>query len=387
MAARGLAIFIRIAVGIEELAETFVRTVKEVGLADGNIIEFRLRGKERLHAVLELGILGSRLVEPGLEAAARDGNSGGEHADVAELARIEQGSLEGMAAAHGQAADRRIGRAGQDAVMALDVLHDVAEALRHPGLGRREAGTAAHAGRIHACGPLARRGGGIGIAVRHDHDARLDLSGRDQVVQDLRRTAQIRPGILVAACTVEDIKDRILRLVARLVIASRRINRHAAAQAEGRTVVPNLGDIAVGYFVDAVEVALVALFFRDDQDVGPGRDVAVHVDVRRIEGRRTVHLEDIGIQFRLQRLGGVLPDAVLFDQVDRCRHVHPHPVHVAGDRRNDVAGQLDRAGLRGDEPEGYGTIGIDFRRLGGLTAHQGLLRMGAYTKRRCSQEN
>ena len=249
----------------------------------------------------------------------------------------------GLAAAHGQAGDGPVRRTLLHAVVALHILDNVREAVldfdggigpavRHRGLEHVHSGA---------------RGGPVVIdAVGDDDDHRLRLSLGDEVVQDLGGAAEFQPGVLVAAGAVQEVEHGVFALA--VLIACRSIDRHAARAAQRGGIVPDVGHVSVRGVMDLVIPACIALFGAEGEDVGPGGDVPVLVDVGRIHRPDPVHDETVGIQFTLQRLRGVGPQAVA-----AFLHVH------AADGQ-EIARQLDRDGLRREIAEGDGVVGVDF---------------------------
>ena len=66
---------------------------------------------------------------------------------------------------------------------------------------------------------------------------------------------------------MQKVHDRELLLA---VVCGRQIDRHATLLAERRTIVPHTRKGAVGNVVYLVQIALVALSFRYDEDVAQG---------------------------------------------------------------------------------------------------------------------
>ena len=101
-------------------------------------------------------------------------------------------------------------------------------------------------------------------------------------------------------------------VLAALVVASRRIDGHAALHLQCGTVVPYLRKVSVGYFIHTIQIALVALLVADDEDIGEADDVAVHIDIGRIlHARHTVDVESVAVHLGGELIGGVAPHTVL----------------------------------------------------------------------------
>jgi len=117
-------------------------------------------------------------------------------------------------------------------------------------------------------------------------------------------------------------------------------------------LVPHLRKVAVGNVLNLVQPALVTFLPGDDEDVGPGGDVAVLVDVGRVEIACAVHDEVVAVELGLQRLGGVGPDSVL-SLYERVFDIGVVALEVSGDAHRDRLGHV--------EPEGHAVVIVDLR--------------------------
>ena len=329
------------------LAIALVGLVEEVLVADGDVVE-RLVGEELRKLLVEvLGHLARRAVG-GVVADRR-----GEQAHIAELVGIVGGNHAGVAAAHGQAADRAVGAVRNGPVGLLDKAHHVAEG-RLVGV-RLGAYHAAALGAVVAAAVLARSGGHADMAVRHHHDHRHGLAGGDQVVHDLGRTAQVEPLVLVAATAVQQVQHRIF-LVSGSLVAIRRIDAHAAVVAEGGRV-PDLGHGAVRHVLYHGQVAHLA---RHHEHVA--QHLAVTDGVRRSSVDRVVAVDDelIAVELALGRHRGVGPQAVGI-----LRHLGDALAEGAVLQLEEVAAHLHGLGVRGGIGEGDRPVGIYLHCLAG----------------------
>ena len=180
---------------------------------------------------------------------------------------------------------------------------------------------------------------------------------------------------------MQHVQDRILGLGA--LIAGRGVDRHAAVEALGIAVVPDLGHGPVRDAVDGVEVAARTLL-RDQQHAGQGGDVAVHEDIVRIDLLRAVHVESISIHLRLHgEGGGVLPHAIVLAQLRDAGGVVADllSVHLELEMLDgqEIAGQGHAHGLAVLIAEGHGAVRIDDGRLDARAAEQGLLGKGRHS--------
>ena len=151
-------------------------------------------------------------------------------------------------------------------------------------------------------------------------------------------------------------------VLAALVVASRRIDGHAALHLQCGAVIPYLRKISVGYFIHTVQIALVALLVADDEDIGEADDVAVHIDVGRIlHACHTVDVEGVAVHLRGELVGGVAPHTVL--AFLELSHAWGIILAIAWDvdrlRGQEVACYLDLDSLGGKEIECHSSVLVD----------------------------
>ena len=139
--------------------------------------------------------------------------------------------------------------------------------------------------------------------------------------------------------------------------------------------------------VDGVEVAS-RTFGGNQQHAGQRSHVAVYPHVVRIDHAVAVDTESVVVEIRGHgEIGRILPDAVLaFLELAHARGVVAEFLAVEFAfyllRGQEIAGHLDLHGLGSLIAEGDGTVSVDYGRLHGGAAPEGLLRMGrdAYGK-------
>ena len=192
-------------------------------------------------------------------------------------------------------------------------------------------------------------------------------------------TAQLTPGVLVATRAMQQIEHGI---AAALVVAGRGVDGHAALHLQRGAGVPHLREVAVGNFVDAIEVTLVALLVTNNKDVGERHDVAVNIDVGRVlDTCHTIDVEGIAVHLRSKLLGGIAPHAVL--AFHEFSHTWGIVLAVAGNvdrlRGQEIASHLDLYGLGGIEVKSYGAVRVDDGRLYAGTVEEFLLCRGSET--------
>ena len=274
---------------IEILHVVLVGLIEEVGISARDPIEFQAVVALAHEALGHIRILdtayGSR-----------------EEAHVIERIGIHARDVERVSAAHREAGHGTRLLLADDAIVILDVCHHVAERI----LERLLRAVELHSRGRHACGRLSGRRLLPCVAVCHDDNHRAALALRDKVIQNLRGTAQRHPRLLVTASTVQKVEYGILLLA--LLVTCRRVDRHTAALAERRAVVPAALDAAVGNVVHTVEVAAVTV---DDEYVGHRRNVTVDVYICRIAHLHPVDNKVIAVEFRLQGRRRELPYAIL----------------------------------------------------------------------------
>ena len=234
------------------------------------------------------------------------------------------------------------------------------------------------AGGVHAPRPLARCSLAVRIAVGHDNNHRFCLAHGNEVVENLCGATEFAPGILVTACSVQQIQHGVL---AALVIAWRGVDGHAALHLERRAVVPHLGQVAVGHLVHTVQVTLVALLFADDKDVGKRYNIAVHIDVGRVfHPRHAIDVERVTVHLRGQLAGGVSPYAIR--PLGQCSHSGGIITAATGNldcaRGQEVTGHLHLDGLGSKQVEGHCAVGVDDGRLNVGTIKKFLLCRGTH---------
>ena len=273
----------------EDTVKGLSALVEEVGVADADPVE-------AVAVILEGPQLGADL--GGVLRAD------GERADVVEGRGVELRGRQGVAAAHRQAGDGAGRRLGDDA-----------ETLFHEGddLGDKALDIGIGVSRIAEIdiGSLQAEGLGrllVGIAVGHHDDHRHGLSLLDKVVEDLGGAAHRGPGLLVAAASVEEIKDGILDLlVLGIVIAVRSIDDHSAVEAELGAVIPQSGE---GPAVLGLIVCRRALA-GDEHHIEVAGAVALDLEVDGVVDGHSVHDEIVGVDLRLEGGDGDFPDASL----------------------------------------------------------------------------
>ena len=236
---------------VEILAQLSVHLHQEVFLANGNPIELRLRGKEACQLIVNLRGIAVHACCCRLQAVVVEGFG------------IEAGDAKRMAATHRESRHGTCRPFADGLVVAVDEVHDVHEALFHRCLCTTVVeGVAIWC--VHALMPPARRSVARRIAVRHHHNHRHSLACSDEVVHDLRSAAKVAPSRLVATVAMQQIHHRELLLA---VVGCRQINRHATLLAQRRTIVPNTRQRAMRNIVHLIQIALVALSFRHDEDI------------------------------------------------------------------------------------------------------------------------
>ena len=196
-----------------------------------------------------------------------------------------------MAATHRESCHGTARTLADGLVVAVDEPHNIHEAFLHRGLCPTfPEGVAI--GHVHALVPPSGSRITGGVAVGHHHNHRHAATLGYQVVHNLRRAPQVSPRRLVAAESVQQIHHGETPLA---VVGSRQIDRHTALLTQRRTVVPYSAQRAVGHVVHLIEMALVVVPLRHDEDVAQGRDVAVHVAVGGVNESLAVHREAIGV--------------------------------------------------------------------------------------------
>mgnify|MGYP003291120470 CR=1 FL=1 len=373
VAAGGLEVGVFEAFAVEVFAELGVAVVEEVGLADGDVVEFRVVGEEGVE--LLVGVL-VHLRGDVAAFGAVDVEAGAEESDVVEGLGVVQRELEGVAAAHREAGNGPACGGLYRTVVLVDEGDDVLEVGFEGGVEG-----AAVVWLEHTFGGLAGGGLVLAVAVGHNDDHRLGLALGDEVVEDLRGAAGAEPGLLIAAHTVEEVEDGVSGLAA--LVAGRGVNGHTAVHPEHVGVVPDPGDGAVRDVLDDVVVGAAA---GDDEVVHQVGDVALDVGVGRVVEGEAVDVEAEVVELALEGLGGVFPDAAggLF----QLGYAWLLDFAVVGDfedcRLEEVTGDLDFDGLRGFDLEGDGLVRVDRDGLEVLEVPQRLL--GACAGRRCEGE-
>ena len=351
VAAVVLVVFVGVAVVVEILAQLLVHLHEEVFLADGNPVEFRLRGEEATELSVEfVGIF----VHAGC---------GRLQAVVVEHLGIEARDAERVAATHRQPRHGTSRALADGAVVIVDEVDDIHETLLHRGLGAALVEGVAVGG-VHTLMPPARRSVARRVAVGHDNNHRHGPALGDEVVHDLRGAAKVAPGGLVTAVAVQQIHHGEAALA---VVGSRQINGHAALLAQRAAVVPNARQRAMGHVVHLIEMALIGLAFRDDEDVAQRRDVAVDVAVGGVDDALAVNGEAVGIEFGVEGLRRDGPDAVFLP----C-HRQRLPMDFL-----EVARHTHLLSCRVEEVEGHRPILVDDGRFHVGTLSQSLLCVAA----------
>ena len=325
MAAGGLAVEVLEADLVELLVVVEDAVVEEVLGAAADVVQL---DSVLLH-VEDLLLLG-RVAD----VAAR----GGVETDVVEGVGIVLGDGEGVAAAHGEAGDGAAFFLGDGAVVGIDEGDDLREGINEVGFSGEGVAVGVSVSVVGGCGLLG------GVAVGHDQDHRLGLALGDEVVEDLRGAAEVKPGVLVTGVAMEEVEDGIF-LLAALLVPRRGIDVDATSVAEGLAVIPAGGDGAVGDVVDSVNVAPVAFLLGNDEIVHPARDV-LDDGIVEVHDGGAVHCEAVEIEFGSQGLGGVGPDSVGFLELGGTLH--------------ELSGDLDLDGLGVLVAEGYAVVGVDY---------------------------
>ena len=102
------------------------------------------------------------------------------------------------------------------------------------------------------------------VTVGHDDNHRNSLALGNKVIHDLRSAAEVAPGRLVATMAMQQVHHREALLA---VVGCRQIDRHAALRPQRGTVVPAARKRAAGHVIHLIQVALVGLAFRHDEDI------------------------------------------------------------------------------------------------------------------------
>ena len=281
-----------------------------------------------------------------------------------------------MESTHGQAADGTALLFGDGAVAAVDELHDLREGFLE---GAFHSLGQAHR-RVHITVGILQRGRLAGdVAVGEDHNHRLGLTAGDEVVQDLGGTALGYPGVFVTTDAVKHIQHGVLGLGG--LVAGRRVHGETAVETSRSGRIPDLGNGAVGHFVDGIEVAALA-GCGNQQHAGEAGHIPVHPHIVRINLRNAVHAESVVVHIGSHDKGsGVLPNAAFpFFEHAHARGIIGHLVavelhfHLFG--RKEIAGHFHLDGLGSHETEGDGTVFIDDGRLHTGATPEGLLGMG-----------
>src|ERR1017187_1226147 len=112
--------------------------------------------------------------------AASESGPGAEYADVGKLIQMEEGDVQSLAAAHGEAGNGAVGPVGQDPVVRLRIRHDVGKEVLRKLVedGRLRAAAASR-----RSGASASTWGSGGVPGGHYDHHRFDLLRCDQVVQ------------------------------------------------------------------------------------------------------------------------------------------------------------------------------------------------------------
>ncbi len=296
MSLSGLVITVLVSLLVEHLAVVGVGLEEEVLVAYGDPVQSGFLGE--LH-----GQLLFQVVVDGRFGVLVGHDGGREETYVVEHVGILLRYVHRVVAAHRQTGYGARLLLGYGAVGRVDELHYVGECRLERalhGLGQLDAGCGISQRRLARCGLQCR------VAVGHDDDHRLGLALRDEVVEYLRRAAQLAPCVLVASHAVQQIEYGVA-LVA-LLVSGGSVDSQTALHAEGGAVVPYLRYGAVGHVGDLVEVGTVAA---DDEYVSNARYVANGVYVARIVDSQTVDDERIAVQLGREGLGGrELPYAV-----------------------------------------------------------------------------
>ena len=171
-------------------------------------------------------------------------------------------------------------------------------------------------------------------------------------------------------------------ILAALVVARWGVDGHAALHLQRRTVVPHLGEIAVGHLVHTVEVTLVALLFADDEDIGERHDVAVHVDIGGVfHARHAIDVEGVTIHLGGEFLRGVGPHTI--PPLNQLCHAWGVILAIAfyldGLWGQEVARHLHFHCLGRKEVESHCAVRVDDRGLYAGTGEQPLLRLHGQT--------
>ena len=200
---------------------------------------------------VELG-LGGKHGGQGLLIAFRNGYAG-EQTNITELAGIMHGEHAALAATHGQTSHGGVGVSLGHAVVLLNKVHDVREAVFH--LDGALATAVGHGGLEHVYS-----GTGSGLiepyAIGHDYNHGLGIPLCNEVVHNLGGTAQVCPGIFISTGAVQQVQNRIT--VQTVFVTGRGVDGEATLAAEGGAVVPDVGQGAVRHVLHLIIPAQVS---------------------------------------------------------------------------------------------------------------------------------
>ena len=186
-------------------------------------------------------------------------------------------------------------------------------------------------------------------AVGHDHDHRLDFSGRQQIVHDKPCAADGAPARILVAAAVDEIEHWIFRIAP--LVPRRRVDVHAARSTERLRVVPNGADFAVRYRLQVFEGGLRTR--HQEHAVQAGYSLLDH-RVSRVDGAHAVHIEGVAVEVGDKRSHGERPDSLV---------VLLHRPGGAAALRGEIARQRYGAGLGRVNPEHHAVVRQD---LGGF---------------------
>ena len=181
----------------------------------------------------------------------------------------------------------------------------------------------------------------------------------DEVIQNLCRTSQFAPCVLVTTHAVQQVEDGVA--LAACLISGRRIDSQAAVHTQRGAVVPYLRYRSMRNLIHFVEID--ALVTTDDEYIRHACHVSNHIDVGRVVNLQSVYQESVAVEFRFQRFGSSeFPHTVLvLFQICHTRTIKLTKRSLDFLRRQEVAGYLHLYGFRRLQAESYCIVVVYLR--------------------------
>ena len=199
------------------------------------------------------------------------------------------------------------------------------------------------------------------IAIGHNYDHWFGLTLSDKVVENLCCTTLSQPSLLITSDTMEEIEYRVA--LARILVTCWSIDSESAVDSLVSRMVPYPAHCSVRYVIDLEVVGeLIAI---DQEDARKVIDVAVDIDIGRIDHSQTIDLECIGIEFRSNWSWSCkLPYSILaFLELSNARSIESSERSLDLLSWQEVTSHLNLHSLWSLQTESDSLVGIDLRRL------------------------